>query len=281
MISATRRALYGIRDTCGDDVVGCRRRRRGGQGRQRKRGARRKVRLLGLVLVVVVVGVALVLVRICSAARRGMPSAATTAATATRGGEGDAGMSTISVAAYGGEAWDRRRGDDGRALQDASTNAAEGCADNGFSDGGWGQVVLLVIAILFTFNGLAIVCDEFFQASLEKISEVHTAYSSTVIRVRREGWCVLRCPLASLYACVISLPVIMCNYWYHARLCLGSNRVGVLVVRCCCSLLGVCNEPYCTYLILRTAVYSYGYKECVLGSLQQCLGAPIYVCTAV
>eukprot|EP00903_Cladosiphon_okamuranus_P016896 g15577.t1 len=57
--------------------------------------------------------------------------------------------------------------------QDAAAEAtAEACADNNFSGGGVGKVVLLVIAILFTFNGLAIVCDEFFQASLEKISEV-------------------------------------------------------------------------------------------------------------
>lgn len=82
------------------------------------------------------------------------------------------GISTISVAAYGGEAWDRRLSEERRALQDAPTNSAAACAENGFSEGGVGQVVLLVIAILFTFNGLAIVCDEFFQASLEKISEV-------------------------------------------------------------------------------------------------------------
>lgn len=54
----------------------------------------------------------------------------------------------------------------------AEAATAEACADNSFSGGGAGKVVLLVIAILFTFNGLAIVCDEFFQASLEKISEV-------------------------------------------------------------------------------------------------------------
>lgn len=54
----------------------------------------------------------------------------------------------------------------------AAAATAKTCAENSFSGGGAGKVVLLVIAILFTFNGLAIVCDEFFQASLEKISEV-------------------------------------------------------------------------------------------------------------
>lgn len=221
MISATRRALYGIRDTCGDDVVGCRRRRRG-QGRRRKREARRKVRLLALVLVVVVIGVALVLARICSAVRRGIPSVATTAAatttTTTIGGEGEAGMSTISVAAYGGEAWDRRLADEGRALQDATTNAAAGCTDNNFSEGGWGQVVLLVIAILFTFNGLAIVCDEFFQASLEKISEVYTVMyvrdictdvqlQSSAVRVEEGGgFCVA---LSRPCRCIITVCVFL------------------------------------------------------------------------
>lgn len=142
-------------------------------------------------LVVVVVGVALVLVRVCSPARKGVPSVVTAitaaAATTTKGGEGDAGMSTISVAAYGGETWGRRLYDEGRALKDAPTNSAAACEDNEFSEGGWGQVVLLVIAILFTFNGLAIVCDEFFQASLEKISEVRdictVSVEYTVVRV--------------------------------------------------------------------------------------------------
>lgn len=59
-------------------------------------------------------------------------------------------------------------------LTEETADTAEACADNNFSGGGAGKVVLLVIAILFTFNGLAIVCDEFFQASLEKISEVKT-----------------------------------------------------------------------------------------------------------
>ncbi len=60
---------------------------------------------------------------------------------------------------------------EGEEEAEAAATAAT-CAENSFSGGGAGKVVLLVIAILFTFNGLAIVCDEFFQASLEKISEV-------------------------------------------------------------------------------------------------------------
>ncbi|CBN74651.1 conserved unknown protein [Ectocarpus siliculosus] len=58
------------------------------------------------------------------------------------------------------------------ADEEEEEGAAAACADNAFSGGGAGTVMLLVVAILFTFNGLAIVCDEFFQASLEKISEV-------------------------------------------------------------------------------------------------------------
>ena len=34
------------------------------------------------------------------------------------------------------------------------------------------DVLLMTMVVLFTFLGLAVVCDEFFQASLEKISEV-------------------------------------------------------------------------------------------------------------
>ena len=256
MISATRRALYGIRDTCGDDVVGCRRRRRG-QGRRRKREARRKVRLLALVLVVVVVGVALVLVRICSAVRRGIPSVVTTAATTTTvGGEGETGMSTISVAAYGGEAWDRRPGDEGRALQDETTNAAAGCTDNSFSEGGWGQVVLLVIAILFTFNGLAIVCDEFFQASLEKISEVNIyccavpvrdicidVQQQSAVRVEEGGGFFFAFPSRVLTG--VFLPY---GYSYRSipqQLLIACSLLRgrqIVLVRCCCGLLGVCNK---------------------------------------
>ena len=130
-------------------------------------------------LVVVVIGLALVLVRICTAVRRGGgASAATAAAAATvstgEGGEGGAEVSIISVAVYGGDAWDRRLSDEGRVREqdDGSTSSAAACVDNNYAEGGVGKVVLLVVAILFTFNGLAIVCDEFFQASLEKISEV-------------------------------------------------------------------------------------------------------------
>lgn len=46
------------------------------------------------------------------------------------------------------------------------------CDQHHFAQGGIGQAVLLIVGILFTFNGLAIVCDEFFQASLEKIADV-------------------------------------------------------------------------------------------------------------
>lgn len=46
------------------------------------------------------------------------------------------------------------------------------CDQHHFAQGGIVQALLLIVGILFTFNGLAIVCDEFFQASLEKISDV-------------------------------------------------------------------------------------------------------------
>ncbi|CAM9767806.1 unnamed protein product, partial [Discosporangium mesarthrocarpum] len=45
------------------------------------------------------------------------------------------------------------------------------CGDAEDLHGGVGTVLLLTVGIIFTFNGLAIVCDEFFQASLEKISD--------------------------------------------------------------------------------------------------------------
>lgn len=162
-----RGALCGIRDRHGDDRVGCRRRR---HRQRRKRGVVRKLRLIGLVCVVVVVGVALTLVRVCSVVQWRGAAVATGEMMNAGGGERERlAVSMISVS-NGNGGRERRLEDDSEEEVDA--NASEACLENNYADGGVGRVVLLVIAILFTFNGLAIVCDEFFQASLEKISEV-------------------------------------------------------------------------------------------------------------
>lgn len=60
-----------------------------------------------------------------------------------------------------------------------SSSTDDSCLDNKLADdGGWLRLLILASTILFTFNGLAIVCDDFFQASLEKISEVSEGQSS-------------------------------------------------------------------------------------------------------
>lgn len=56
--------------------------------------------------------------------------------------------------------------------RDRELAGSASCEDNYYADGNLAQALLLIVGILFTFNGLAIVCDEFFQASLEKISDV-------------------------------------------------------------------------------------------------------------
>lgn len=120
-------------------------------------------------MIVVVVGIALLLAQVWSATVK----ATTPEAAASAGGLGDdsaARASVISLAANGGGALDRRRIDEAEVAEGSSSKT---CLENNFAGGSWGRVVLLVVAILFTFNGLAIVCDEFFQASLEKISEVY------------------------------------------------------------------------------------------------------------
>lgn len=98
-----------------------------------------------------------------------------------RKGRAEGDVHGVKGRSNSGQAKDEEAADDessgifARQLADeADDNAAEACTKNIFAGGGVGHVVLLVIAILFTFNGLAIVCDEFFQGSLEKISEVRT-----------------------------------------------------------------------------------------------------------
>ncbi|CAM9305447.1 unnamed protein product [Chrysoparadoxa australica] len=73
-------------------------------------------------------------------------------------------LAAAGLAVIGGEDRSSHEGWERRLSSAADT---ESCS-------GEGPVVLvgLIIGIFFTFNGLAIVCDEFFQASLEKISEV-------------------------------------------------------------------------------------------------------------
>lgn len=136
--------------------------------------------MLRLVGVVVVVGVGLLLVRVCAATPRG--ETAKKALVGERGADETARTSIVSVAATTADGDGRNRRLTIREAADDDTTAStssssESCAENTFAGGGWGRVVLLVIAILFTFNGLALVCDEFFQASLEKISEVRVLSS--------------------------------------------------------------------------------------------------------
>lgn len=234
MFPASRRDLDGIRDTYGDDVVGCRRGRRQRNGcelrqpqRQNLGGRpttayrRRRVRLLRLVYTVGVVGAGAVIVWASSSTeahweetieartttlrtqarisgeKKEMAGVALKKAAAEGGlhaskiGEG---YVSVAVAGGGGGGHTHSSGDlnrlllatsdedqqesvEGLADEEEEEGAAAACADNVFSGGGAGTVMLLVIAILFTFNGLAIVCDEFFQASLEKISEVCYKYA--------------------------------------------------------------------------------------------------------
>ncbi|CAM9973510.1 unnamed protein product [Scytosiphon promiscuus] len=191
MISATRRAFHGTRDICGDGVDGCRHARRQREQHEPKRrrppqlggrattpGHRRRARLVRLVCVVAVAGIGLVLVqatRLSAERHWGDPETMTSKKTALRARarwwpEKDqaaaVGWTTAGVGARqveedtpfappGDGVWNRR-------LETNTSSTSEGQQ----------EVVLLVVAILFTFNGLAIVCDEFFQASLEKISEV-------------------------------------------------------------------------------------------------------------
>lgn len=202
MISGTKRARHGAsRDTCCDDVVGCRRgrgqpagkqeeatppQRRKLRGRAAEAARRRSVRLLRLVYVAGVAGIGLVVLQVTSSS----PAKAYWKAKAspTEGGVVDFGnsqdkarrSSPAAVRDSGGRrlVTSSDGGEEQGVLEELTEEeeeaaaTAETCADNSFSGGGAGKVVLLVIAILFTFNGLAIVCDEFFQASLERISDV-------------------------------------------------------------------------------------------------------------
>lgn len=182
-----------------------RRKLRGGRAEEAAR--RRGVRLLRLVYVGGVAGIGLVVLQVASSSApagaphwKNAPLNTPAALKEVKGGAFEPSSSAEGEADIGGSRQDtgtghgsvvavrdslhgkwRRRlvttsdGEDrdmlGGLAEDEEANAAA-CADNNFSGGGAGKVVLLVIAILFTFNGLAIVCDEFFQASLEKISEV-------------------------------------------------------------------------------------------------------------
>lgn len=150
---------------------------------------RRSARLLRLLYVLGVAGIGLVLVQVTSSSaaehRKGTPTAASLSLNTekkwvTEQEEDHAERQGALVAdAGGGRRWRRLvvvQEDMIEGMmteeEEAAAATAATCADNSFSGGGAGKVVLLVVAILFTFNGLAIVCDEFFQASLEKISEV-------------------------------------------------------------------------------------------------------------
>lgn len=211
LLSEARRALNGIRGVNGNDVVGCQ--RGGGSGRwqqereqdgpRAKRGRgqvggrqearvatttlaqRRRARLLRLVYVVGVAGIGLVFV---GATRASLGTTMMTtlnnvanpslAASTTPPGEGGGGSASMGDHGTWNQRWLLTTSDGGEQLETQEEVATDpACDDNTFSGGGAGTVVLLVMAILFTFNGLAIVCDEFFQASLEKISDVRVAGS--------------------------------------------------------------------------------------------------------
>lgn len=118
--------------------------------------------MLGLVLVVGIAVILVPVVVVASSARlEDGEHDAKGAGIAGGSGSSSGGGSSSSGGGSKGGGWGRRR-----------LSGEASCDDNQYADGGWAQVVLLVIAILFTFNGLAIVCDEYFQASLEKISDV-------------------------------------------------------------------------------------------------------------
>lgn len=189
MIQATR-AMHGIRDIC--DVVGCRSRRR----RRRRRYARRrrKWRLLGLVLVV---GIAAILGHVVVVASSARPEDEEH----TEGGAIAAGSGSSSSG--GTSSGDGSKG----SARSRQLSGEASCDDNKYSDGGWLQVVLLVIAILFTFNGLAIVCDEFFQASLEKITDV--SIGSIVWEDALPGGCIVHGTISSRLLFVIKTYLLL------------------------------------------------------------------------
>lgn len=109
-------------------------------------------------------------------------------AVAGGGGGGDHSSGGLNRLLLATSDEDQQESVEGLADEEEEEGAAAACADNAFSGGGAGTVMLLVIGILFTFNGLAIVCDEFFQASLEKISEVCTsAYFCSHVPVSMNG----------------------------------------------------------------------------------------------
>lgn len=155
MLSLTR-MIRGIESVYDQRCRNRSRRRRG------KIGIRmRSIGFLVVVLILAGVGVALLLQRSteCSSSR---------AETRDKGGgegqETGAIFSTGSFMAGGSTSFKR--------LRDRKLAGTASCEENSFAHGGTGQALVLIAGILFTFNGLAIVCDEFFQASLEKISEV-------------------------------------------------------------------------------------------------------------
>lgn len=178
----------GARKDNGDDVNA-----EGDQQRRRKRRLLRKYRFMGLVFAAGMFGIFLA----CSHIYAGATSVRGTEG--LRGGSDEGGntsgrkldakapnnnSSSAEAANIAPVSSVRRWLADGEDIDEpvkdtTSSSTDDSCLDNKLADdGGWLQLLILAVAILFTFNGLAIVCDDFFQASLEKISEVSERESS-------------------------------------------------------------------------------------------------------
>lgn len=183
----------------------------GGRQRRQKRRLVRKYRFMGLVCVAGVFGIVLA----CSHVYAGATSVRKSVG--LREGSDEDGNASgrrldakapndngpVEAVSMASVSFVRRWLADGEEMDEpvedtTSSSTDDSCLDNKLADdAGWFRLLILAVAILFTFNGLAIVCDDFFQASLEKISEVSERESSgrgpPYIHLAPYCWCCCHC----------------------------------------------------------------------------------------
>ena len=134
-------------------------------------------------------------------------------------------------------------GDDQEATNNSSSDACDQSALA--KGGGWLRVVLLVAAILFAFNGIAIVCDEFFQASLEKISEVSSRLVNTPA-VRPRGGTTL---------CMPRMRYVMVDFFYVIQSDLDVRLLPINKLHKVYSILRVCPFACLTFRCIMYLVF--------------------------